>query len=190
MKKLLLATLCASSLTLVACDKKPQETTTASEQSQSQSQSQSQNSLSQHNLQDIKSDLTAIQAVSNKKAQEGLDYQSEAIQALQTGKQDQVLAVVGKMQSYVDGFNQSLKELQLKSNEADELRNKIIQSNTVGFELAKEGASKTPDANKINQLKEQLSKIQNELVSMMQTLQAQVHPEQAQKQDHQQHQQH
>lgn len=182
MKKLFLTALCASSFTLVACSSKEKVQETAPQKTASQVETVVQQpapqkmQFSQQNTADIKSDLTQIQVLSNKKAQEGLNFQSEALQALQTNKQEQVMAVLEKMQSYVDGFNQSLTDLPLKSSEADQLRHKIIQSNTIGFELAKESAKKTPDTAKIKDLQQKLEIIQKELLGMLQKLQAMVNP--------------
>ena len=81
MKKLLLATLCASALALTACDKKPADAASGTDSKPAAAAA----SLSTNNAADIKSDLTALQTMSTAKAKEALNFQTEVMQAAQKG---------------------------------------------------------------------------------------------------------
>lgn len=165
MKNLVIATLCTSVLLLTACAK-PSEKQTA-EQTQ-------QVTYSQNNVEHIKADLSTVETLSNKKAEEGLEFQNEAVKASQSGKDEDIQAVVNKMKTFVDGFNQELTALKLQSSEVNELRGKMIESNNLGLQLAQEGSSKAPNEQKIQQLQTQVTTTQEQMLDIMQKLQAKV----------------
>lgn len=165
MKNLIIATLCASSLLLTACSKSSEKQNT--EQSQ-------QVTYSQNNIEHIKTDLTTVETLSNKKAEEGLEFQNEAVKASQSGKDEDIQHVVNKMKTFVEGFNQELNALVIKSSEVNELRVKMIESNNLGLQLAQEGSSKAPNEQKIEQLQTQVTSTQQQMLDIMQKLQAQT----------------
>lgn len=169
MKKLLLATLCASAVVLTACNQKPNETaaTTAS----SETVAAPATSLSQDVAADIKSDLTQIQTLSTTKAKEALEFQNEVTQAAQKNDKAALQAIIGKMKAYVNGFNADLDALSLKSSEADSIRNKMKESNNLGVELSEAGLASSPDMTKITALQNQATELQQALLTEMQALQ-------------------
>lgn len=172
MKKLILATLCASSVMLVACAKKPEATQQTEQQTQQAAPAPV--SFSHDNVADIKADLKAVQELSNKKAQEGVKFQEEAMEAAKSGKEEQIQAMVGKMKVFVDSFNNELSALSLKSAEVNDLRIKMIESNNYGLQLAQESVTKTPDEKKMNDLQKQVNDVQQQMLDIMQKLQAKV----------------
>lgn len=173
MKKLMLATLCASTFVLGACAKKPESAQHNDSQAQQQS-APATPTYSQDNVADIKADLKALQELSNKKAQEGVKFQEEAVEAEKSGKEDQIQAIVGKMKSFVDGFNMELTSLTLKSAEVNSLRIKMVESNNYGLELAQESIAKTPDEKKMTDLQKKVNDVQQQMLDIMQKLQAKV----------------
>ena len=141
MKKVLIATLCASAFALTACDKKPADATSASDSKPAAAAV----TLSSNNAADIKSDLAQIQTLSTTKAKEAIDFQNEVMQAAQKGDKAALEGVVGKMKTYVDGFNKELDGLALKSSEAVSVREKIKESNNLGVEMSETGLESKPD---------------------------------------------
>lgn len=168
MKKLFITTLCLTAFTLTACDKKPADSTTTKAEANVSAPA---TSLSNNVATDIKSDLEQLQTLSNTKAQEALSFQSDLTQAAQTGEKKALEAVVDKMDTYVDGFNDDLDTLKLKSSEAVNLRDKMKESNKIGLDLAEAGIDTTPDMNKITELQKQAIDLQQSILKDMQDLQ-------------------
>lgn len=172
MKKLLLASLCATALTLTACDKKPNENTTS--KAENTATPAVVTSLSENVVADIRSDLDQIQTLSNAKAQEALKFQTDVTQAAQKGDKAALDTVVDHMKTYVGGFNDDLKSLALKSKEGDSLRGKMQESNNLGLELAQAGVKMPPDMTKITELQKKATDSQQALLQDMQALQAKI----------------
>lgn len=170
MKKLILATLCATAFGLTACEKKPNEATMNSTESSAASIT----TLSHGVNEDIRLDLETIQSLSNAKAQEALKFQEDVMQAAQKADKAEIGRVVASMDNYVDKFNDELDALQLKSSEADSIREKMKESNDLGLDLAEAGVETPPDMDKINALQKEASELQQTLVQDMQRLQNQV----------------
>ena len=168
MKNLFITTLCLTAFTLTACDKKPADSTTAKAETNVSAPAAS---LSNNIAADIKSDLEQLQTLSNTKAQEALSFQSDLTQAAQTGEKKALEAVVDKMDTYVDGFNDDLDTLKLKSSEAVNLRDKMKESNKIGLDLAEAGIDTMPDMNKITELQKQAIDLQQSILKDMQDLQ-------------------
>lgn len=169
MKKVLLATLCASAFGLSACDKKPNEVTTANTTATETVQS-----FSNNVKEDIRSDLDQIEKLSNTKAQEALSFQNEVMEAAQKGDKAALDKVVDSMEKYVDNFNDELEALKLKSKEVDSIRNKMKESNELGLDLAEAGVETPPNVDKINELQKKATELQQALLQEMQTLQTQI----------------
>ncbi|NHB59350.1 hypothetical protein [Acinetobacter shaoyimingii] len=172
MKKLLIASLCMTALTLTACDKKNSDATTSNHSNTTSAPASI--SLSKDNVADIKNDLTQLQTLSNAKSQEALKFQDEANKAAEQGKAPELTAVVNKMESFVVSFNKDLDALPIKSKEADSIRSKMKQSNDLGLELAKASIKTPPDMDKINALQKKAVDLQQELMTEMQTLEVKV----------------
>lgn len=171
MKKLLLATFIASTFALAACDKKPADATTSGSDTKSAAAAVS---LSSNNIADIKSDFTAIQAISVEKSKEALTFQTEVMQAAQKGDKDALKGVVDKMKTYVDGFNKDLDGLALKSSEVASIRDKMKESNKLGVEMSEAGLAGSPDPQKIMDLQKKGTELQQSLMTDMQALQAKI----------------
>lgn len=167
MKKVLLATLCASVFALTACDKKPADATSASDSKPAAAAV----TLSSDNAADIKSDLAQIQTLSTTKAKEAIDFQNEVMQAAQKGDKTALEGVVNKMKTYVAGFNKDLDGLALKSSEAVSVREKIKEANNLGVEMSEAGLTSSPDPKKIEQLQKKGTELQKSLLTEMQALQ-------------------
>lgn len=167
MKKVLIATLCASAFALTACDKKPADASAATDSKPAAAAV----SLSSNNAADIKSDLAQIQTLSTAKAKEAIEFQNEVMQAAQKGDKTALEGVVGKMKAYVDGFNKELDGLALKSSEAVSVREKIKESNNLGVEMSEAGLASKPDPKKIEELQKQGMALQKSLLTEMQALQ-------------------
>lgn len=165
MKKLLIATLCATAFTLTACDKKPTEAngTTAAAVS-----------LSQNVTADIKADLAAIESLSQTKAQEAMEFQSKLLEAAQKNDKAAVDGVLKGMKDAVESFNNDLKGLSLKSSEVDAVRNKMTETNKISVELTEAGMQAQPDQNKIMELSKKSNELQQQLMADMKELQAKV----------------
>lgn len=171
MKKLLIAALCLTTFTLTACDKKPADVeTTKTETTIATPVS----ALSSNVPADIKTDLEQLQTLSNAKAQEALSFQADLTQAAQTGEKKTLDAVVDKMDTYVDHFNDELDALKLKSSEATTLREKMKESNDIGLDLAEEGIKAQPDMNKINELQKKAIDHQQSILKDIQDLQSKI----------------
>lgn len=171
MKKLLLASMCMTTLALAACDKKPNENTTAVAE---KNDTPAMTTLSNNVMADIKTDLAQLEMLSNTKAQEALSFQTEVTQAAQSGDQKALEGVVDKMEKYMDTFNDDLDALKLKSTEASNLREKMKQSNELGVELAEAGIEKNPNMEKINELQKKGVELQESILKDMQDLQSKV----------------
>ena len=171
MKKLLLATLCASAFALTACDKKPADATTSGADTKPVAAAVS---LSTNNLADIKSDFTAIQAISVEKSKEALTFQTDVMQAAQKGDKDALKGVVEKMKTYVDGFNKDLDGLAIKSSEVASVRDKMKEANKLGVEMSEAGLAGSPDPQKIMELQKKGTELQQSLMTEMQALQAKI----------------
>ncbi len=171
MKKLILASLCAVALGLTACEKKPNdaETTTSTTTAAT-----TVTALSNGVDADIRADLDKIQTLSNAKAQEALKFQNDVMQAAQKGDKAALDAVVDSMDKYVDSFNDELEALDLKSAEADSIRDKMKESNDLGLDLAEAGVETPPNMEKITELQKKATELQQSLLQEMQTLQTKV----------------
>ncbi len=99
MKKLLISTLCVASLALTACDKKPASGTASG--SGSTAATAPAVTLSTNNAADIKNDLIQIQTLSNTKAQEAVNFQTEVMKAAQSGDKNAVGGVIDKMKAFI-----------------------------------------------------------------------------------------
>lgn len=170
MKKLLLASLYAASLALVACDKKPNDAAVAGTDSKPVA-TQPTVALSTDVAADIKSDLIQIQTLSTNKAKEALQFQQEVTQAAQKNDKAALQSIVDKMKSYTEGFNKELDALILKSSEADAIRTKMKEGNNLGTELSEEGLKNPPDMDKITELQKKATELQQSLLNDMQALQ-------------------
>lgn len=176
MKKLLLATLCASVFALTACDKKPADTTSGTDNKPAATVTESKPavSLSTNNIADIKSDLTAIQTISTEKSKEALNFQTEVMQASQKNDKEALKGIVDKMKTYVESFNKDLDNLALKSSEVVSVRDKMKEANKLGVEMSEAGISGAPDPQKIMELQKKGTELQKSLMTEMQALQAKV----------------
>lgn len=170
MKKLLLATLCASAFALTACDKKPADASSSTESKPAAVAV----SMSTNNVADIKSDLEQIQLLSTNKAKEATAFQSEVMQASQSGDKNALKGIVEKMKTYVSGFNKDLDGLTLKSSEVASIRDKMKESNNMGVEMSELGLASTPDPKKIMDLQKKGTELQQSLLTEMQALQVKV----------------
>lgn len=165
MKKILLATLCATALTLTACDKKSTDTAAASAPTVQ---------LSSNNTADIKADFTALETLSTAKAKEALEFQNKIMQSAQTGGVEAVKSTMSEMEKFTEQFNKDLDGLALKSAEVDSVRQKMKASNEASLEMIKETTAGKPDQNKILELQKKATGIQQELLTEMQTLKQKV----------------
>lgn len=170
MKKLLIATLCASAFALAACDKKPADATSGTDSKPAATAV----ALSTNNIADIKSDFTALQAMSTEKAKEALNFQTEVMAAAQKGDKAALQGIVEKMKAYVETANKDLDGLALKSSEVASVREKMKESNKLGVEMSELGLSSTPDSQKIMDLQKKGTELQQSLMTEMQALQAKV----------------
>lgn len=171
MKKLLLSTVCITALGLSACDKTQK---TEADTNATQTTNSSPTALSHDNVSDIRSDLDAIQTLSNSKAQEALKFQTDVTQAAQKGDKAALDQVVKSMDQYVDDFNDALDDLKLKSAEGISLKDKMKEANELGLDLAEEGVKMPPDNNKVMELQNKSTQLQQELLKEMQALQNKV----------------
>ncbi|TCM62768.1 hypothetical protein EC844_12312 [Acinetobacter calcoaceticus] len=165
MKKLLIATLCATAFTLTACDKKAADPATAPA---------AVISLSSNNVADIKSDLDAIDALAIAKSDQALASQDKMMEADQ--KKDKVMmseAMQG-MKAYIKDFNQELLALKLKSTEVDALRNKMDQQNKVTLEISDLSMSGSQDQSKMEMLGQSGIKLSEEIAKERKALAAKV----------------
>ena len=171
MKKLILASLFAVALGLTACEKEPNdaETTTSTTTAPT-----TVTALTNGVDADIRADLDKIQTLSNAKAQEALKFQNDVMQAAQKGDKAALDAVVDSMDKYVDSFNDELEALDLKSSEADSIRDKMKESNDLGLDLAEAGVETPPNMEKITELQKKATELQRSLLQEMQTLQTKV----------------
>ncbi|MDQ8954407.1 hypothetical protein RFH42_15770 [Acinetobacter rudis] len=160
MKKILIATLCATALTLTACDKKSTDTAAATPAVQ----------LSTNNTADIKADLAAIETLGTAKAKEALEFQNKIMQAAQTGGVEAVKETMTSMEKFTQDFNKDLDALTIKSTEVDSIRNKMKASNDTSLEMIKMTTSGKPDQNKIMELQKKATTIQQELITETQAL--------------------
>lgn len=160
MKKILIATLCATALTLTACDKKSTDSAAATPAVQ----------LSTNNTADIKADFAAIETLGTAKAKEALEFQNKIMQAAQTGGVEAVKETMTSMEKFTQDFNKDLDALTIKSTEVDSIRNKMKASNDTSLEMIKMTTSGKPDQNKIMELQKKATTIQQELITETQAL--------------------
>lgn len=185
MKKLLLVSACMLSLAVAGCNKQP-ETTSAQATSPAavnapvSAATPASTGMSSNNLQDIRRDLNTLQTLANAKADTAMDYQDQMMKAVQANQQEQVLAVMKKMQTFMTEFNQQLKQLNLNSEEVDQLRHKFIHSNELGLELTRISTERHPDEARIKTLQQQVMELQKEIMHDVQQLQAKAYPQPAQ----------
>lgn len=166
MKKLLLSTLCVSMLALTACGKN--EVTSSTNTTEASTAVTYSNDV----VVDMRSDLDQIQALSNAKAQEALQFQTAMSEAAQTGKKAELNKVVDQMKKYVDSFNKDLDGLHLKSTEGDNLRNKMKEVNNIGVELAVTSMNVPLNMEKITELQKNAMDLQQSLLQDMQKIQS------------------
>ena len=172
MKKLLLVSLCATALTLTACDKTTNTATSTNSEASTTTPAPAA-TLSSANAADMKNDMAAIQTLANSKAQEALSIQQEIMTAAQKGDKSAITGLIDKLSTYVNGFNSELDGLTLKSSEADALRTKMKESNTLGLTLSEESMKNPPDTAKIQELQNKAMELQKTILADMQALQAQ-----------------
>ena len=182
MKKILLASLCMTALTLTACNKKPneapatttQDTTVTTTTPATTEMSAKNMTLSSNNITDIKNDLSKLQTLSNSRAKEAVDFQNKATQAAQKGDKTTLDRTVADMKTYIMKFNKELDDLTLNSSEVDTMRNKIKKSNDLGMQISEEGTAKSPDMKKMTELQNEAAKLQKELINDMQALETKI----------------
>lgn len=165
MKKLLIATLCATAFTLTACDKKPADSNTSTAAAVS---------LSSNNISDMKADLERIETLSASKANEALDYQKKIVEAATQGSETAVKDVIGNLKTFMEGFNTELSALKIQSSEVDAIRKKMIEANQHNLELSESATAANPDADKITELTNKSTELQKELIADMTSLKAKI----------------
>ena len=165
MKKLLIATLCASAFALTACDKKATDTAAAKETAPAVT-------LSSNNAADIKSDLAAIKTLSTTKAQESAEAQTKFMESAKTGDKAAIEEMVKGMKTFTEGYNKELDALPLKSSEVDAARQKMKEFQNVNVELSEAAVSAKPDQMKMAELAKKSAELQQALATEMQQLDA------------------
>lgn len=165
MKKLLLSILCVSSLAITACEKKPLYNNDSRH-------AVAVIILSKDNAANIENDLTQLQTLSNTKAEEVGNLQTEIMKAAQTGDLSAVRAKVDKLKIFVEGFNKELDELPLQSAEVSALKDKIKETNEISSQMAEASVSSSPDMDKITELQKKAIENQKVLLAEIQRLQA------------------
>ena len=169
MKKLLIASLCAASFALVACDKKPADANAPATKTETKAAA-----LSTNNVEDIKNDYNQLQTLTTAKAQDGVKFQEEVITASQSNDKAALKGISEKLKAYVDNFNKELDSLPIKSSEVNSLREKMKEANTLGIELSQISTETAPDTNKITELTKRATDLQQETLTQMQDIQAKI----------------
>lgn len=164
MKKILIATLCATALTLTACDKKAADTAAATPAVQ----------LSSNNTADIKTDMATFETFTTAKAKEAVDFQTKAAQAAQTGDKKAAEAVVGEMEKFFADYNKGLDELAVKSTEVDSLRQNSKKMMTLTVDMLKQSTSEKPDTQKIMDIQKEMSEVQKTLLDEQQAIKQKI----------------
>jgi len=165
MNKLILASIFFTTLTLTACDKKTENNASSETEVSKQKVT-----LSKNVNADIKHDLGIIDEISAKKAEEALKFQPEVSKAVQNNNKAELKAIVEKMETYVDQFNDDLDKLPLKSTEGLSVKEKLKDANKLGLDLAEEGIKEKPDSKEINELQDKAIKLQHEILTEVQDL--------------------
>lgn len=165
MKKRLLSILCVAALVLTACDKKPLY-------NNGSGHAVAVMILSKDNAANIENDLTQLQTLSNTKAEEAINIQTQITKAAQRGDLSAVRTLVDKLKIFVDGFNKDLDELPLQSSEVSALKDKMKETNEIGIQIAEEGVfSSSPDMDKITELQNKAIENQKIMLAEIQILQ-------------------
>ncbi|WP_092748838.1 hypothetical protein [Acinetobacter boissieri] len=138
------------------------------------SPSPQQQTLSKNQPNDIKNDLDTLYTISKKQVKNSPYLNQNIAIALKSQQESQVKQAVEKVDQFVKNFNKDLSSAQIKSTEADILRQQLIYANDTALELAQAGISVQSNTQKIDQLTQQAKQAQSNIEQTMLTLQQQI----------------
>lgn len=153
MQKIILLSLCIIVATITAC-----------------SSSSKQHMFSENQPTDIENDLDHLHTISNTQVQDTPNLSQQITTAIQSEQEAKIKQAIVKMEHFVKKFNHDLSSAQIKSAEANVLREQLIQANDIALALAKEGSITQPNTEKIEQLTQQAKQAQNNIEHTMQSL--------------------
>ncbi|MCH4246706.1 MAG: hypothetical protein LKF82_02515 [Acinetobacter populi] len=171
MKKLTLVALITTMATLTACSKPVTEVKDGESKAPATTQQTAQ--LSTNNKADITADVDAIQTFGLAQEQAASSLQQRMDQAMQKQDKEELKKLFTEFKSFVEKSNADLKKLNLKSTEANQLREKMIENSHVGLEMSE--TILTSDMEKIDPaqfqpLQEKAMKAQQELMEISQDI--------------------
>lgn len=163
--------LLTATFSLTACSESNQQ-----QQTSSDSTSVHKN-LSTANPTDIKTDLDALDQISNQNSQAILTAQDAIRTAIRNKEVDTLPALLDQLKTHSLKFNAALDTTNFKSQEGAALREKFKQVHLLGVELAQENTKNPPQMDRITGLEAEISVIQQSSISEMRALQRMVYPQ-------------
>ncbi|MEG0605221.1 MAG: hypothetical protein RR487_12025 [Acinetobacter sp.] len=171
MNKKWLPILLTATFSLAACSESNQQQQISSDSTPTHK------NLSTANPTDIKTDLDALDQISNQNSQAILNAQDAIRTAIRNKEVDTLPALLDQLKTHSLKFNAALDTTNFKSSEVAALSEKFKQVHLLGVELAQEDTKNLPQMDRITGLEAQISVIQQSSVSEMRALQQMVYPQ-------------
>lgn len=187
MKKIFLISVCASVLSLTACEKKqvPEQSSTAptevtaTDSAAPETTANTQpaaEASSQDNQLKLSQDFALIQNLNLEKTAEAQPIANKLQQAIASGDNATRDATATELNNKRVEINKALEQLPLKSAEGDQLRKSSIELNLLAIELGNEGFKTPVNEEKIKSLMQQVNELQANIQQQVADIEAKVSP--------------
>ena len=175
MKKLTLLALVASMAAFTACSKPVTEVKQG--ESAATAQAAKPAKLSTDNPTDIQADIDKLQAYGATQEPKSRELGQRMEAAMQEKNKAEIDKLFLELKAFVETSNKELRAIELKSSEANELREKMIENSLISIEMSEVVIQTDPeklDIEKVKPLQEKAMKAQQELITLSQAIYAKI----------------
>ena len=175
MKKLTLLALVASMAAFTACSKPVTEVKQG--ESAATAQVSKPVKLSTDNPTDIQADIDKLQAYGATQEPKSRELGQRMEAAMQQKNKAEIDKLFPELKAFVETSNKELRAIELKSSEANELREKMIENSLISIEMSEVVIQTDPeklDIEKVKPLQEKAMKAQQELITLSQAIYAKI----------------
>ena len=175
MKKLTLLALVASMAAFTACSKPVTEVKQG--ESAATAQAAKPAKLSTNNPTDIQADIDKLQAYGATQEPKSRELGQRMEAAMQEKNKAEIDKLFLELKTFVETSNKELRAIELKSSEANELREKMIENSLISIEMSEVVIQTDPeklDIEKVKPLQEKAMKAQQELITLSQAIYAKI----------------
>ena len=175
MKKLTLLALVASMAAFTACSKPVTEVKQGENAATAQVAKPAK--LSTDNPTDIQADIDKLQAYGATQEPKSRELGQRMEAAMQEKNKAEIDKLFPELKAFVETSNKELRAIELKSSEANKLREKMIENSLISIEMSEVVIQTDPeklDIEKVKPLQEKAMKAQQELITLSQAIYAKI----------------